>query len=232
MTVITPLELGLTVVSATATALALFLVVTMTRQAVRRGIFRMPEEVEIKPWRIIARPFALLFIPIDLYVDRTVVLIILGVLAVIFSVTDLFRFGFRLKLTRLFKDKEERSFSSMTKFLVSIFLTFLVFGAEIPYLGLTFITVGDLFAKVIGVKFGRRKLFKSRTIAGTLGFLGGSLAATYVLYTLVPVPLLFVFLGSIFATLVELFSESFDDNFTVGLISSGLLAALRRFLPV
>lgn len=232
MTVITPLELGLTPVSATATALALFPVVTLTRQAVRRGVFHMPEEVEIKPWRIIARPFALLFIPIDIYRGRTVVLIILGALSVIFSAADLFRFGFRLKLTRLYKDKEERSFSSMTKFLVSIFLTFLVFGGEIPYLGLTFTTVGDLFAKVIGVRFGRLKLFESRSIAGTLGFLGGSLAATYILYRVVAVPLLFVFVGSVFATLVELFSESFDDNFTVGLVSSGLLAAMRQFLPV
>jgi dolichol kinase len=162
-----------------------------------------------------------------------VVLIILGVLSLIFSVMDLVRFGCRLSFRRIFKQKEERSFSSMTKFLVSIFFTFLIFGREIPYLGLTFITVGDLFAKAIGVLFGKRKLFKSRTIAGTLGFAGGCLAAGYILYLVIPgVPLVFVIAGSLLAALIELFSEAFDDNFTVGLISSAFLAGIRNFFNV
>ena len=112
-------------------------------------------------------------------------------------------------------------------------MTFLIFGGEIPYLGLAFITVGDLFAKVIGVLFGKRKLFKSRTIAGTLGFAGGCLAASYILYLVLPeVPLVFVVAGSLLAALIELFSEAFDDNFTVGLISSAFLAGIRYFFSV
>jgi len=233
MTVVTPLTLGWTTLSATLTGVALFLLVTMAYLSVRRGLFRFPEGVELKAWRIIARPFALLFIPIDIIWGRTVALIILGVLSLIFSVTDLVRFGCRLSFARIFKQKEERSFSSMTKFLVSIFFTFLIFGGEIPYLGLTFITVGDLFAKVIGVLFGKRKLFKSRTVAGTLGFAGGCLAAGYILYLLLPgVPLVFVVAGSLLAALIELFSEAFDDNFTVGLISSAFLTGIRHFFNV
>ncbi len=76
----------------------------------------------------------------------------------------------------------------MTKFLVSIFITFLVFRGEIPYLALTFIAIGDLFSKVIGVKFGTIKLFKSRSLAGTLAFTGGCLMACYILYSLLPMP--------------------------------------------
>ena len=39
-----------------------------------------------------------------------------------------------------------------------------------------------------------------------------------------------VLAGPVFAALVELFSGPLDDNFTVGIISSGFLYSLRYFL--
>jgi dolichol kinase len=181
---------------------------------------------------VISRPFALLFIPIDLIWNRTVLLILIGALALLFGAVDLVRLLSKVRLSLFFRKREAKRFSSMTKFLVSIFITFLVFRGEIPYLALAFITIGDLFSKVIGVKFGKIKLFKSRSLAGTLAFTGGCLMVGYILYSLRPMPLLFVLIGSPFAALVELFSESFDDNFTVGLISGGFLTAIRFFFPV
>jgi dolichol kinase len=54
--------------------------------------------------------------------------------------------------------------------------------------------------------------------------------AGWVLYTLLPVPSYVVLAGPVFATLVELFSMDLDDNFTVGIVTSGFLFALHYFL--
>jgi dolichol kinase len=120
----------------------------------------------------------------------------------------------------------------MTFFLLSVFTGFLVFPIEIPYLPLAFSTVGDLFGKLIGLRFGRTILYKTKTFQGTLGFLAGSLLTGWIMYRSVPMPLVFVLAGAPFAALVELFSERLDDNFSVSLLTGGFLAAIRYFLRV
>jgi dolichol kinase len=201
----------------------------------RGGVFRFPSGRELKWWRILARPFALLFVPIDRLFGRTPLLFLLGVLALAFSALDLVRLFSRLQLDQLFKPSERKRFSSMTSFLVAIFLIFLVFPDHLPYLGLGFITVGDLFGKIVGLRFGRVPLLRGRTLEGSLAFTSGGLAAAWLLRLALrgqtpPVPLYGVLAGPVVAALVELFSGVLDDNFTVGIVSCGFLYSLRYFL--
>jgi glycerol-3-phosphate acyltransferase PlsY len=233
--------------------ISLFVFASITRTAVRRGIFRLraPADapltaraplmeipappargVELKMWRLIARPFALLFIPIDVIWGRSVLLLVIGSVSLIFIFTDIFRFLSKRSLGLFFKTAEAKRFSSMTYFLVSAFISFLVFPSEIPYLALAFTTVGDLFGKLFGIRFGKTFLYKRKTIQGALGFLGGSLMTAYIMSMLLPIPLLFVCLGSVFAALVEVYFDLVDDNFSVSLLSGGLLFALRYFLKI
>jgi acyl-phosphate glycerol 3-phosphate acyltransferase len=235
--IVTPLELGLTAAGLLPWALALFLFVSSIGNCLRHQVFQFRTQKELKWWRIIARPFALLFIPIDLLFHRTPLLFLLGVLALIFAGLDLVRLFTRHQLVQLFKKSEVKRFSSMTSFLVAIFIIFLAFPARVPYLGLAFITLGDLFSKIVGIRFGRHELQKGRTLEGTLAFTAGSFLAAWVLFVVfrggaVPIPLYAVLSGPVFAALVELFSGRLDDNFTVGVISSGFLSALRYFLRV
>jgi dolichol kinase len=118
---------------------------------------------------------------------------------------------------------------------VAIFLIFLVFPDHLPCLGLGFITVGDLFGKVVGMRFGRIRLLRGRTLEGSLAFTAGGLAAGWLLRlslrgVVPPVPLHAVLAGPVVAALVELFSGGLDDNFTVGLVSTAFLYSLRYFL--
>lgn len=215
--------------------LALFLPALMLSAAgllgaLRRGAFSFDPELDIRWWRVIARPFALLFIPIDLFFGHTAVLLLLGALSLLFITLDMVRLLTAHRLSRLFKEKENKRFSSMTAFLAATFLIFLVFGGSVPYLALGFITVGDLFGKVIGIGFGRTRLLRERTLEGSLGFLSGSFMAGWVIYSLLPVPLYAALAGPPFAAAVELFSMDLDDNFTVGIVTGGFLFALRYFL--
>ncbi len=230
-----PLELGPGLAGWLACGLALTACGLSLWLCLRGGLFRFPAGRELKWWRILARPFALLFVPIDRLFGRPLLLFLLGLLALGFSVLDLVRLFSRVQLARLFKASERRRFSSMTSFMVAIFLIFLVFPDHLPYLGLGFITVGDLFGKIVGIRFGRVPLLRGRTLEGSLAFVAGGLAAAWLLRlalrgVLPPVPLYAVLAGPLFAAAVELFSWAVDDNFTVGIISCGFLYSLRYFL--
>lgn len=229
--IIAALELGPTAAGLVFSLPAWFLFGLSLADCLRQGVFRLGSEKDLKWWRVIARPFALLFIPIDRLFHRTPLLLLLGALALIFSGMDIFRMATRYQLSHLFKKSEVKRFSSMTSFLVAIFIIFLVFPDTIPYLGLAFITLGDLFGKIVGIRYGRTGLLKGRTLEGSLAFVAGGFLAGWVLYLcLRTIPLYAVLAGPVFAAVVELFSGSLDDNFTVGIISSGFLYALRYFL--
>jgi glycerol-3-phosphate acyltransferase PlsY len=242
-----PLELGPGLAGWLAGGLSLAAAGLSLWLCLRGGVFRFPAGREQRWWRVLARPFALLFVPIDRLFGRTALLFLLGALALAFSALDLLRLFSSLQMRRLFKASERKRFSSMTAFLVAIFLVFLVFPDQLPYLGLGFITLGDLFGKAVGIRFGRVALLRGRTLEGSLAFTAGGLAAAWLLRlalrgavppvpaaTELPaaaqLPLYTVLVGPPVAALVELFSGPLDDNFTVGLISTAFLYSLRYFL--
>lgn len=200
--------------------------------AARAGVFRLEGRRELKIWRLAARPFALLFIPLDLLWGRRPLLIVAGLVCLVFVALDIYRYFGRRRLAAMYKASEARRFSSMTYFLLSLFLAFLVFPGGVPYLPLAFSTVGDLCGKLAGMRFGRTVLYRDKTLQGTLAFLAGSLLAGWLLQRLLELPLAFVLAGAPFAALVELFSVRLDDNFSVILITGGFLAALRYFFGV
>jgi len=230
-----PLELGLTLAGLSLGGLGLLVCALFLAACLRTKVFAFAPDGEMRWWRVIARPFALLFIPIDRYLGRTPLLFLLGALALGFAALDLVRRFTRYRLAHMFKRSEASRFSSMTAFLASIFIIFLVFPDRLPWLGLGFITAGDLFGKIFGIRFGRTRLLRGRTLEGTLAFAAGGFFVSWLLFIAPPagappLPLYAVLAGPAFAALVELFSGPLDDNFTVGIVSCGFLYSLRYFL--
>ena len=78
MGLVTPLELGITGVSVLAMALSAFLLASILQKSIAHGLFRNERGIELKPWRLVARPFALLFIPIDVLWGRRALLFVIG----------------------------------------------------------------------------------------------------------------------------------------------------------
>jgi acyl phosphate:glycerol-3-phosphate acyltransferase len=200
--------------------------------AARGGVFRFPAGIEVKPWRIVARPFALLFIPIDALWGHRVILIVVGAVAIVFIVSDLARIFFKIHSSALYKKKERRAFSSMTAYLVAVFIVFLLFPRPVSWLSLAFLTIGDLYGKLIGIRFGRTRLVGTRTLEGSLGYVTGALVAGTIMRTVVDFPVLYLAVGTIGAAAVELFSRDIDDNLTVGLLSGALLSVVKLFFRV
>ena len=99
----------------------------------KKQIFRIEPKVELKTWRIIARPFALLFIPVNTCFGHRFLLYLLGILSIIFISADLYRLFTRRSFSMFFKKEEIQRFSSMTSFMVAIFIVFLLFPAHVAY---------------------------------------------------------------------------------------------------
>ncbi len=107
-------------------------------------------------------------------------------------------------------------FTGATYILLSIFLTILLFSKPIAVTALAFIMVGDSLAALIGRKFGRHKIFKTKSIEGFLGCLAGTLIVAYFVPELtyyITIP------GAFIAAIVESLPLQVDDNLTVPLIS-------------
>jgi glycerol-3-phosphate acyltransferase PlsY len=229
---ILPVWFGFRTWTLAASGSALLYFAVVLHYTIRKRNAAIRNSDEIKVWRIIARPFALLFIPVRHYIGLRFLLYLLGGLSLLFIATDLYRLISRTTISSLFKRSEQKRFSSMSSFLVAIFIVFLLFPPEVSYLCLCFIIFGDMAAKMTGARFGRTVIIHGRTLEGSLGFLTACLYSGYILCIIFEIPVSYLAIGAFAATLTELFSHHVDDNFTVGLITGGCLQALKYFLII
>lgn len=186
-------------------------------------------------WRVAARPFAILFVVFYAFEPKLNSLIFIGIVTLIFIVFDLYRFIhkqaddlIRTKVKALLRSNEIKKFSSMTIFLVSLFITFLLFIKEIAIVSSVILIFGDSFGKIFGLAFGRHK-FHDKSLEGSLAISGCMLIVGYVLYTIIPIPLPILVFGCISAPVIEFFSMRINDNLTVPLITGSIMTAAYFF---
>lgn len=187
-------------------------------------------------WRVAMRPFAIIFILFYSINPKIPTLILIGSVSLAFILLDLVRFIHKQtnillteKVKSIFKKSEVSKFSSMTIFLISGFISILLFEKEIAITVLTFLIFGDIFGKIFGLAFGKHKIF-DKTIEGTLAYIGCVLICGYFLYSFLDIPLILLVIGGIVAPATELFSFGIDDNFTVPIISGAAMTVTKLFL--
>jgi glycerol-3-phosphate acyltransferase PlsY len=186
-------------------------------------------------WRVALRPCAIIFVVLYASWPQRALLVFVGSIAMVFILVDVVRFVLRganklltVRIKHLLKKGESRRFSSMTMFLVAAFIIILVFKQDIAMAALTFLIFGDLFSKIFGLAFGRNRLF-SKTVEGSLAYLGGVLICAYVLYNSLHMPALMLVTGAVAATIAEFMPLGIDDNFTVGIVSGAVMTVVRTF---
>ena len=189
---------------------------------------------EIRFWRTVLRPLAIIFPLFYLFFDRRFMLIFIGSVALAFLLLDIVRllshktnlFLFRTPL--IFKQKEVHTFSSMSLFLVAIFLSILLFPESIAILALTFLIFGDVFAKVIGMMFGKIHIFK-KTLEGSIAYFLSAAIFGLILQPYIEVPISMLLVGALTAAIVELIPWGIDDNISVALISGAVMYVMTIF---
>jgi len=199
-------------------------------------VFRLSIETtkEIKFWRTVLRPLAIIFPLFYLFFDRRFMLIFIGSVALAFLLLDIVRllshktnlFLFRTPL--IFKQKEVHTFSSMSLFLVAIFLSILLFPESIAILALTFLIFGDVFAKVIGMMFGKIHIFK-KTLEGSIAYFLSAVIFGLILQPYIEVPISMLLVGALTAAIVELIPWGIDDNISVALLSGASMYLMTIF---
>jgi len=204
---------------------------------IREKYFKqIPEKTEaVIGGRLLLRPLAVLFIFILYLNGEKTVLLLIGSIALLFIVLDLVRLTSRRvnvfffeSIKAVFKPKEYKEFSSMTIFLIAVFLTFLLAEKKLAALAVLFLIFGDFFSKILGLTFGRTRIFQ-KTLEGSLAHFSACLAAAYFFTRIEPVALPVWLAGAAAASAAEALPLGLDDNFSVALISAAVMSAIRLF---
>jgi phytol kinase len=163
-----------------------------------------------------------------LHNNRAIMFRVVLVLAIIAIVIELFRLE-RPTVKRIFhklfglllRRHEMRDFTGATFMMVSSVLCVAFLDPTICFCSLAFLSIGDTFAAIIGMPFGKRK------ISGTKKSLEGGIAcfcSTFIfgLFFLHPV---LAFAGSLTTTFIEIADIPVDDNIRIPL-SAGIVMSI------
>jgi len=195
-----------------------------------------PETKEaVSHLRVILRPLALSFPILYLFLKKKPILTIIGIPAALFISVDVVRlvservniFIFR-KFLLFFREHEKATFSSATLFLISCFLTVLLFAKSIATMAIMFLICGDLFAKFTGLEHGKTKIF-TKTLRGSLAYFATCLIAGFIWSHFVPLTSLLILVGSLAAALTELLPIGVSDNLMVPLVSASVMKIAEIF---
>jgi len=190
----------------------------------------------ILAWRKTWRLCGIIF-PLAYYFSNksTTFLVILPFLSLFILLEVLRFFIFRLN-ERLFilfryilKEKEKKSLLSTTWFLLSIFLSVILFRKDIAITAMLFLIFGDIASSVIGIYFGRTKI-RSYTLEGSLAFFVTCLILGIIIkFTRTALPWAVIVTGALAAAIIELIPV-LDDNFTIALFSGIMMSIVSKIV--
>ncbi len=130
-------------------------------------------------------------------------------------------------LKKFMRKEEAGRLNSMTFYTLSCFFVCLVFPKAVAILSILFLAFGDVIASVVGVKWGRHKIFRRLSLEGSLAFFATAALLTLLYPLLAPQFSGNLFLLCMVGGLVGMTSEwvSFrtDDNLMIPLYSATFL---------
>lgn len=109
-----------------------------------------------------------------------------------------------------------------TYFLLANLIVILCFSREVAIVSLIYLTLGDAASTLVGMKYGHIKIFKGKTVLGSISFLFICIAAGVILKTfgLIRLRWTVLFSGALAGTFMELLPIHIDDNLTVAIFSA------------
>ena len=170
-----------------------------------------------------ATAYALLF-------THTQVVHIFGTIACLVYVVDRVRIAYPEIVARrapwvnrvLVRAEEEVRESAMIPYAIAVLLTILSVPKPAALIAIYTLAIADPLAAIVGIRWGKRRVAKNRTLEGSLAFFGSTLAITaLVLAESTPAPGLTIaaaaFTIGLAAAVCELLPLRIDDNLTIPL---------------
>ncbi|MGI6197706.1 MAG: diacylglycerol/polyprenol kinase family protein [Candidatus Cloacimonadaceae bacterium] len=137
-----------------------------------------------------------------------------------------FRHTFYRFFGRILRRHELRDFTGATYMLFTAMVCVAVFEPTIAFCSTAYLSIGDTFAALVGMSFGKRK------ILGTDKTLEGSLACfiSTLIFGLFYLPYPLAIVGALAATFAELSIVPVDDNIKIPIISGLALSLASVFV--
>ncbi len=151
-----------------------------------------------------------------LYGIRVGILALTAFLIILLEI-EYIRLEYKLKLPMvvdILRRHEKDHIASSIFFIASMIICFAAFDYPIALLAMLYTVFGDLMSALVGIKFGRTKIRRKKTLEG---FLAGLLTNILVGWIMMPEAWIIFLPMALTASLVELWTGKLDDNLTVPL---------------
>jgi dolichol kinase len=146
-------------------------------------------------------------------------------------ISNIYRFFFHDILRSDEKEFRKNYFTGGTFYAAGIFISLLIFPMEIAIFAILVLIWCDTMAALTGIKYGRIKLYRNKTLEGTTAFIVMGLIICFILNFIFPgYGLITVGIPAIVLTaLYELFNNKLNDNFTIPLFN-GIIFILLKYI--
>jgi len=116
----------------------------------------------------------------------------------------------------IFREREKNNVTGSIFFIAATIMVFGAFDYTIAILALMLTIFGDLASALIGIQFGKHKIFHKKTFEGFMAGLAMNLLVGFLI--LPTYPAIFICMALV-ASIVELMTGKLDDNLTVPLFA-------------
>lgn len=162
------------------------------------------------------------------YGSKVAILAVTALLIILLEI-EYIRLEYKLQLPAaidVMRRREKDNIASSIFFVASTIICFAAFDYAIALLALLLTVFGDLSAAIIGIKFGRTRIFHKKTLEG---FTAGLVINLLVGFLIIPGEWKIFLPMALTASLVELWTGKLDDNLTVPL-AAGFAGQMLLFI--
>lgn len=164
---------------------------------------------------LMAFPVLVIYTLLAGYYGAKVGILALTAMLLILLEIEYIRLEYKLSLplvVDILRRHEKDHVASNIFFVASTIICFAAFEYQVAMVAMLFAVFGDLMSALVGMRFGRTKVYKKKTLEG---FLGGLLTNLLVGWLVMPANWMIGVPMALTASLVELWTGKLDDNLTV-----------------
>ena len=186
------------------------------------------QEVKRKALHVTILLIIILYAILEKSVSKQISLFTLVFILLFLLITEFIRLELNIEvpiIRQIIRAKEERRMHGAIYFLTATIICLAVFDFKIALAALLMTVFGDMFAALVGKRFGKTLIFKNKTLSGCLVELVINLIVGLIILNNIYIIIAMAFT----ATLIETFISELDDNLFVPLFA-GFVGQLLFFL--